>query len=380
MKNIKRLDPNRYEIYFSYQDTLTGNRKYVRRRVEGSLQDAVAERDRLKVAAREGRLGRNRLKSGRPLKHWFDDYVEHRKHRDQVAASTLQTERYYLTGSILPDVGDWLPEAVELHHLDELVAKWLSSKKKDGSLYSRTTIANHLRYLKHYLRWVLKRCGRDPSFIHSVECIRRRKGDKRRGRALTPSGARTFLTEMKMSFPHHYALCFVLLATGQRFGSVTALTWADVGAEWITFARSQYRGTVKEGSKTGKVVRLPLSPEMATVLDWHRAEMVNSQYPGLSTDLIFPTMTPPEESATGGYRCAGDLRHAFRKVCEATGIDRITPHDLRRTFNTWAAERVSGTVLRSITGHSSKEMTDHYYHGSKEAKAHVIGEVISLMK
>lgn len=326
-----------------------------------------------------GKLSHTRINSGRPLKGWFDEYVEYRKHRDQIAVSTLQTERFYLEGSILPDVGDWLPEAIELRHLDELVARWLGSRKKDGSLFSRTTIANRIQCLKHYLRWVLKRCGRDPSFLQSVESVRRR-GGIRRGRALAPSEARDFLEEMRTGFPHHYALCFVLLGTGQRFGSVTALRWSDVGAEWITFARSQYRGEVKEGSKTGKVVRLPLAPEMASVLDWHRTEMVKTQHPGLITNLIFPAMTPPEESATGGYRCAGDLRHPFRKVCEAIGIDRITPHDLRRTFNSWAAERVSGTVLRSITGHSSAQMTDHYYHGSKEAKADVIGGVISLMK
>jgi len=379
MKNIKRIQRDRYEIYFSYQHKLTGDRRYVRRRVEGSLQDAIAERDRLKVAARNGELDRPTEGRSRPLKDWLDDYMYHREHRDRLAVSTLETERYYLEGGVLPDTGNWLPEEIEIHHIDELVDRWMHERKDGGGVYSPATIQNRLRYLKQFLRWVLKRCRRNPAFLRDVDGIKREKGSRRRGRALTPDLARAFLGEMKEAYPQHYALVFVLLLTGQRFGSVTALRWSDIGDDWITFARSQYRGALKAGGKSGKVVRLPLTDEVRDVLDWHRQEMIVGQHPGLSTGLVFPTMKSPEASATNGFRCAGDLRHPFSRVCETVGIDHLTPHDLRRTFNSWAAERVPGTVLRSITGHSSSEMTDHYYYGSKEAKAAVLHEVVSLV-
>jgi integrase len=379
MKNIKRLELNRYEIRFSYVDDLTDKRRRVRRRINGSLQDAVAHRDMLRAKAHRGELGRPHDRTGRPLSEWLDDYLRHRIDRDAIAESTAETARYVLTSNVLPDVGDWIPEGIELHHVDDLVNQWLDARKADGSPYSATTIKNRVGYLKRFLRWVLKRVGREPSFLRDADSVRS-SGCTRKGRALTPTEARAFLEAMRASYPHHYALCFVLLATGQRFGSVTALEWGDVTDDWITFSRSQYRGDVKAGSKTGKVVRLPLTSEIADVLDWHRARMLESQHPGLSTGLIFPASTPPEENASNGYRVAGDLRHAFLKVCEAADIERCTPHDLRRTFNTWCAERVSGTVLRSITGHSSEAMTDHYYHGSRDAKEETIKGVLSLVK
>lgn len=346
----------------------------------GTLAEALEERDRLKEEAEEGVLGRSDEATQRPLRDWLPIYLQYREERDRVAAGTLQTQQYVLEANVIPDVGDWIPDAVELKHVDALVGTWLNAKKDDGTLYSATTIKNRVGYLKRFLRWTLKQVGKNTGWLRDVDTVRHDRCSKR-GRALTPAQAKAFLAEMKTTYPQHYGICFLLLATGQRFGSISALRWEDVDREggWLVFARSHYRGDVKQGNKTGKVVRVPVTPQLLEVIDWQRRRMVKKQHPGLSTGLVFPAETPPSESATDGHRVASDMRRPFAKVCKTIGIARITPHDLRRTFNSWSAERASGTVVRSITGHSSAKMTDHYFFGSKDAKKAVIDGVVELI-
>jgi integrase len=58
------------------------------------------------------------------------------------------------------------------------------------------------------------------------------------------------------------------------------------------------------------------------------------------------------------------LRDWFYARCDVAGIDRkernIGFHSTRRFFNTLLRRRVSGDVLRKMTGHDSDAMTEHY--------------------
>lgn len=374
IKHVKKLESGKYEIRFSYIDELTGKRRRVRRRIEGTLSDAIELRDRLKVKAHDGELNGPRASSERrPLSEWLDDYLEHRQR--QVAASTFKNESYQFRGPIIDAIGDWQPEGIELHHLDELMRRW---ETEDISL---TTVRNRRGHLIRFLRWVFKRVGRRPSMLQDVEAPRRKSRSKR-GRSMTPQEAQQFLTVFRRKYPHHLPLVFTLLVTGQRWGSVTALQWSDIDREegTITFRRSHYRGSVRDGNKSGDLVRIPLPDELADVLDQHRYRMVENQHPNLHTNLVFPTATPAAESSTNGYQVSGDLRGPFETVCKEAEIEPVTPHDLRRTHNTWLVEQgISGTVIRSITGHSDEAMTDHYYRGSQSAKRRAIGSVLKLV-
>jgi integrase len=58
------------------------------------------------------------------------------------------------------------------------------------------------------------------------------------------------------------------------------------------------------------------------------------------------------------------LEEWFNARVESLGVDRkarkVTFHSTRRFFNTLLRRRVSGDVLRKMTGHDSDEMTEHY--------------------
>ena len=377
MKNIKKLEQGKYEIYFSYVDNLTGKRRRIRRRIEGSLSDAVKLRDRLRAKAHDGDLGHSQTHCDKPLKQWVDEYLEHREHRDKLAASTLETERYVYEANVIPHIGEWKAEAIKLHHLDTLVANWLSERKDDGSLYSPTTIKNRVGYLARFLRFVFKRIGRNPAMLREITSVKKRKA--RKGRSLSPDEVKALFSKLS---PFWEALAFTLLITGQRWGSVTALRWSDIGEGAITFATSHYRGEVKEGNKSGKTVRIPLPPALKEVLEGHRGHMMAKQRAGLETGLVFPArVDDADDASNNGYLDSASLRKVMRQACSDAGIPSCTPHDLRRTHNTWLVnEGVSGTVIRSITGHSSEVMTDHYYRGDQDAKADALWSVLSLVE
>ena len=375
MKNIKKLNQGKYEIRFSYVEDLTGKRRRIRRRIEGTLKEAEKLRDRLKVKAHDGDLKRHDRRPDKRLSEWIDDYLAYRE--KSVASSTFKNERYQYQGPVIDAVGDWRPQAIKLHHLDSLVRTWETAD------ISYSTARNRRGLTIRFLRWVFKRVSKNPAFLRDVERVSTRNKTTKKGRALTPSEAKAFLTAMKNDYPQHHALVFTLLITGQRWGSVTALRWDDIDHEkgLITFSQSHYRGDVKKGNKSGKVVRIPMPDALATVLKDHRRMMLESQHVNLSTGLCFPTETPAGNSASNGYQNAGDLRGPFKQCCEQAGIKKATPHDLRRTFNSWTIDAgIDGTIIRSITGHSDEAMTDHYYRGNQQAKAEAMGSVLNLVE
>ncbi len=377
IKNIKEIDDGKFEIRFSYIDELTGKRRRVRRRIEGTVADAIEYRDTLKRKAKNGNLGRSE-RVDKPLSEWLDDYLEHRKKVDQVAPSTLENETLLYSSNIVPDIGDWRPDAVELHHLDQLVSEWLTSRKDNGEPYSTTTIHNRVGYLTRLLRWVFKRIGKPTGFLRDVD--RPAKAKRRKGRVLSPEEVKSLLDGLT---PFWAILAYSLLVTGQRWGAVTALRWSDVDFvdETITFERSHYRGQVREGNKSGDIVRIPMPDALSRRLKRHRQWMMKTQRAGFDTGLVFPArVDDPDDAANNGFIESASLRKQMQLVCDELGIDRCSPHDLRRTHNTMLVESgVEGTIIRSITGHSDEAMTDHYYHGSKQAKSDALNRVVSMV-
>ncbi len=75
------------------------------------------------------------------------------------------------------------------------------------------------------------------------------------------------------------------------------------------------------------------------------------------------------------------LRKPLRKALAATDVKRhMSAHRFRHTLNNLLRQLSSGMVARSITGHTTEEMTEHYSHvGIEERRAAVAG-VVSLIQ
>lgn len=382
MKNITKIDQHVWEIRFSFIDELTGERRRVRRRVEGSLKDAKDLRDRLRVQALDGTLGTGtEPRTERNLATWWDDYKYHREHMDKVAYSTRSREELVAEAHIIPAMGKWRPAYIETRHIDAVVMDWMRETKPNGTPYSPTTIHNRTKLALRFLAWVYRRIGRDRAHLADVAVPSKAQVEK--GRALSPAEAQSFLEALKVRNPMAHVLTLTLLITGQRWGSVTALRWEDVDLDEkvVVFAQSHYRGKVKAKNKSGKVVRLPIPDALSEALTEHRNWMLRTQHVNVSTGLVFPTDRPAENSAPGGYRCAGDIRTLYHNAAVEAEIETPTPHDLRRTAITWMIDTgVSGTVVRAIAGHSNAAMTDHYYRGDVEAKKSSLDHITEVIK
>ena len=58
---------------------------------------------------------------------------------------------------------------------------------------------------------------------------------------------------------------------------------------------------------------------------------------------------------------------------------RVTTHGLRRTFNNLSRQVAGEIVTRSITGHVTAAMTEHYSHVGSEEKLAAAGSIVRMV-
>lgn len=196
--------------------------------------------------------------------------------------------------------------------------------------------------------------------------------------SLTPAEARRFLAAMCRAFPQHYAMTALGFATGLRPSSLRPLRRTgkepdlDLTAGVLRIRRSQTLGDeVMRKTKTGLRQKLSLPAELVDVLRWHVARLP----PGKQADseLLFP-------SVKGSYRARSVLDKPFAAVAKAIALTkRLTPRGMRRTFQDLArAANVTDLVTRSISGHATEEMQQHYSTVPGEEQRGALAAVVSL--
>lgn len=178
------------------------------------------------------------------------------------------------------------------------------------------------------------------------------------------------VAEMKKLFPlnneealkvwitqKYHTLLFLIVSSGMRSGEVRALRWGDViwddSGILITKAckNSGLIGTVKE--KKEKFVRLP-NRTMQLLKDWKKESLAVEE-----TDFIFygKGVDKPIDKRT----ILDNFKRAMTRVGVGEGKNLLV-HSLRHTFNSYLLSVLPSEVVRKFTGHSSEQMTNHYYH------------------
>jgi integrase len=165
-----------------------------------------------------------------------------------------------------------------------------------------------------------------------------------RDRVLSQPEISTFwhaLETAKMSSLTRLALK-LLLVTGQRRDEVVSASWSEFDLDdgaWEIPA---------ERSKSGRAHRTPLSPLAVDLLSQLR-EL------GHGSSWLFPSPKPGQPMA------AAAVSHALRNNLEQMGVERFTPHDLRRTCASRLAELgISRFVVARVLGHSDRSITGVY--------------------
>jgi hypothetical protein len=139
----------------------------------------------------------------------------------------------------------------------------------------------------------------------------------------------------------------------------------------LLIRRSETMCEVVERTKTKRRLRIPLPSVLMDILQWHQDRLPLG--PMRNSDLLFP-------SETGGYRSASCL-------------DRPTPGDHRRgqdqeapdaavhaahVSGSWCAAQVHDFVVRSISGHATAIMQEHYSTMNGEEVRAGLAKVISI--
>lgn len=195
--------------------------------------------------------------------------------------------------------------------------------------------------------------------------------------ALLPDDVPRFLEKMRELYPQHYAFVVLGFATGLRPSSLRPLrrSGPDADVKWskgillVRRSHSFLQQTI-DTTKQGRQYEISLPDELIEILRWHVAQL---RGPMAESTLLFP-------SDTGGLRTTTVLEKPFRKVAKAIGLSYpLTPRAMRRTYqDLMRRARVHDTVTRSISGHASAAMQEHYSTASREEQRDAIGKVLSL--
>jgi len=140
------------------------------------------------------------------------------------------------------------------------------------------------------------------------------------------------------------------LLTGQRIGSVCALRWEDVEDGVWTIPAEVFKG--------GRLHLVPLSELAGEVLEELRSQRADDVW-------VFPsregTRHPHVSNLSGS---------TLQRVRRASGLDRWTLHDLRRTFRTHATRAeadgglgIRGDVADAVLGHKDSRLGVDRYTG-----------------
>lgn len=197
--------------------------------------------------------------------------------------------------------------------------------------------------------------------------------------ALAPADVPRFLQKLRELYPQHYAMTVLGLSLGLRPSSLRPLRRCGPRADidWNTgdlkVRRSQtYREEVMESTKQGTRERKSLPPELVEILRWHVDTHILPG-PMQESEMLFP-------SDIGGYRSRTVLDKPFAKAAKAIGLRyRVTAKAMRRTYQDLAREAgVPDVVTRSISGHMTEEMQNHYSTVHREEQRRHIARVVDL--
>jgi len=248
--------------------------------------------------------------------------------------------------------------------------------------YAPTTANGWLCILRH----VLKRAKRELQLpvnaaegIPAFDTSEHETYTVEQPNALDGEEVAAFLGCMKDEFPGQYAMTFLGFATGLRPSSIrpprrTGPTPAVLWDEGVLLIRRSHtlRDEFMKTTKTGLRQRITVPPEVVEVLRWH----VDTQFvtpDQRASELLFP-------SETGGFRSETFLKKAFATVGSLVGLKKnFTPRGMRRTFNDlMRLTKVEAIVTKSISGHQTDRMREHYSTVTPDEQRASIGNVVQL--
>ncbi len=373
-----------------------------RREVSAVLRDAKtptaaqATLDALVVDARaeaRGQVRRRQL--------WSDFAVsrlQERTRRGKVQSAATVDRWKEAIALFVPEWGDSDVKDVTRHHIERWlngkVATWMSEgrtvmrkRRVKGEIamvpfttvIRPTTVNGWLRVLRAICHAAKVQFELAKSAFEGVEFFEEgRIHTKEEPNALPPDILPRFMSVARSKFPQHFAMILLGFVTGlrpsslrplRRKGSESDIDW-NTGVLQIRRSHSR-RQHVMDRTKTGKDNVIALPPVVLEVLQAHAGALEGKM---AISDLLFP-------SESGGLRTRNVLAKPFAAIGAELGLTfRLTPKGMRRTFNDVARQAgIHDVVTRSISGHQTEQMQQHYSTARDDEKREALARVHGLM-
>jgi len=286
------------------------------------------------------------------------------------------------SGTFVPGFGEYFIDRVHVTHV-ETWRTGIATLITAGE-YSPNTCNGWLAILRVIIKAAKRTYDLDHLATEGVKDFDTAECDtytEEEPNALLPDEVAAFLEAMHRCYPQHYAMTYLGLVTGLRPSSLRPLRrrGAEADVLWeegqLRVRRSQTLGNeVMNTTKQKRKYTIPLPPQVMEVLRWHVTSQLTTPEQEQS-DLLFP-------SVTGGFRSPSVLNKPFADIADEIGLGkRFTQCGLRRTFNDLArVAQVNDVVTRSISGHLTSRMQDHYSTPAAEEKREGIARVIELAR
>lgn len=333
-----RLRDGRGTFYFRATNPET--RERVKRRIAGC--DEITLEAARKIAAKllsDIYLGNFGLKD-KPsitLQELFDKYVNEEVGPRRAKSTVKYYQSYF---SALRDyhrtpVQNFTPDLCSKIHREVQAALGEgSSKAKTGG---KTGANRAIAVLSTLLSYGVKLgfCQ-----INGASTVRRFR-EVSRERFLSPQELKRFFKALRVNdgrLRHSQDVALLLLLSGLRKGSALSLRWSD-------YDKNARRLSVIR-TKSGKVHQVYCVGPVQEMLT--RRQRAGSEF-------IFEKPGDPSKSMR-------DIKSGFSSLCELARIEDFSPHDLKRTFLTYAYEsEVNPQVVAAMGGHVVPGVTARVY-------------------
>lgn len=329
---IKPLGKGLWLVRVKRIEAATGRVRNRKATVQGSKADARRKRDELRAELASTQQKRPRTR----LSEYAASWLERRAANPDYKRTVIRKYGYGLR-HIIPVLGDLYLDAIAPSD----VAEYVAGRVREVGIKGGNTVLNELRLLRTIARDSVADGYAERYWCERVKPPKVREYSIERPNLLTGQQFEHLLAHIPAQW---LALVLFLATTGLRFGEASALQWEDVhGTEAIIkYTNDRGRLTPVKTSKSHRIV--PALPEVMALL--------TRQPKG----PVFP-------SRKGTLHKGSPLKKVLDRACAAAfgkGQLRVTAHGLRRTFNNLARRTTSREVLKSITGHTTDAMVEHY--------------------
>ncbi|WP_168203298.1 tyrosine-type recombinase/integrase [Oceanispirochaeta crateris] len=293
-------------------------------------------------------------------KNWWDwdkcEYLKYKRTRRNISKSYASTGRLILKNHIMPYFKDMRLADIRIYDIEQ----WLQSLVDSGQ--SNTSANHYLRFLRIMMTEAIRRDILKEDVSRKV--LQLKKTEFTRGILSHETVRKIFDQSNIMEYwPNKkcYYASLIAACTGMRIGEVRGLKYSDLGIGIVSISRQYHAKFGVTDTKNHKSREVPLPQSLIDeLLNLDRRS--DEDYILASTHNHGDPMHPTS------------ISRAFTTALVKSGMKaeeikakNITFHSWRHYFNTvMRSNNISDSKLRSMTGHQSSVMTDHYTHYAAE--------------